>query len=256
MFRIKFLHSTFCFLILLLSFRAIASVSDSNTFDNTNIKTIPEFSAQYIVLHKSDPVGHATRQLSYLNNGDIRYHYETDVNWFIFSQERKETSIVQINNNQVIPLHYTYSRTGTGRDKGYEWAYDSENKTATNLKKNKDITIDFSNNLQDKLSYHLQQRLDLIKDPTLRDYNYPVISASGKIKNYNYKYDGTEDLILPYGLVNAIRLKREVKEKKRITYAWFAPELNYLLVKIYQIKNGTEQFEAQLESINHKENIK
>jgi len=37
-----------------------------------------------------------------------------------------------------------------------------------------------------------------------------------------------------------------VVEKKRITYAWFAPELNYLLVKLYQTKAGVEQFEAQL----------
>ena len=40
-----------------------------------------------------------------------------------------------------------------------------------------------------------------------------------------------------------------VKEKERVTYAWFAPELNYLLVKLYQVKAGTEQFEAQLSSL-------
>ena len=55
--------------------------------------------------------------------------------------------------------------------------------------------------------------------------------------------------MLPYGLVKAIRLKREVVDKKRVTYAWFAPELNYLLVKLYQVKGGVEQFEAQLTSI-------
>jgi hypothetical protein len=81
---------------------------------------------------------------------------------------------------------------------------------------------------------------------------YPVIGSKGTIKNYEYQYDGAEELILPYGLVNTIRLKREVNEKKRVTYAWFAPELNYLLVKIYQIKSGAEQFEAQLSELEYK----
>ena len=40
-----------------------------------------------------------------------------------------------------------------------------------------------------------------------------------------------------------------MKEKERVTYAWFAPELDYLLVKLYQMKGGTEQFEEQLSSL-------
>ena len=55
--------------------------------------------------------------------------------------------------------------------------------------------------------------------------------------------------MLPFGLVKAIRLKREVIEKKKITYSWFAPELNFLMVKIQQIKSGVEQFDAQLTSV-------
>jgi predicted homoserine dehydrogenase-like protein len=58
--------------------------------------------------------------------------------------------------------------------------------------------------------------------------------------------------MLPYGLIKTIKLKREIKEKKRVTYAWFAPELDYLLVRLYQVKKGTEQFEAQLMVIDTK----
>ena len=76
-----------------------------------------------------------------------------------------------------------------------------------------------------------------------------MISTRGSIKNYQYLYDGEEELILPFGLVKTIRLKREIVEKKRITYVWFAPELNYLMVKLYQVKAGAEQFEAQLSTL-------
>ena len=58
--------------------------------------------------------------------------------------------------------------------------------------------------------------------------------------------------MLPYGLVKALKYKREVAEKERVTYAWFAPELDYLLVRLYQIKEGVDQFEAQLDTFELK----
>jgi hypothetical protein len=210
---------------------------------------LPEFSAQYTVLHKSDPVGNAIRKLSYQADGSISYHYKTHVEWLIFSQTRSETSILTLNKNKVTPQHYIYTREGTGSDKRYEWRYNAATGEAKDIERKREHNVDFSNNLQDKLSYHLQHRLNLMINAKKSRYIYPVINTSGSIKDYIYEYDGEEELILPYGLIKTIRFKREVKEKERITYAWFAPELDYLLVKLYQMKAGTEQFEAQLSSL-------
>lgn len=229
----------------LLSLSCIASATQSKESISDSV-TIPEFSAHYTVLRKSDPVGKAVRKLSYQDDGTINYHYETYVKWLIFSQTRSETSILSIENNKVIPSHYTFTREGTGKDKRYEWRYDASKKQAKDIERKREHVVDFSNNLQDKLSYHLQHRLNLIEDSSQKNYVYSVINTSGTVNNYSYQYDGEEELILPYGLVKAVRYKREIKEKKRITYAWFAPEFDYLLVKLYQIKDGNEQFEAQL----------
>jgi hypothetical protein len=228
------------FLLLTHSFSLVAAESKH---------PIPEFSAQYTVLHKSDPVGTAIRELNYQEDGSINYHYKTDVEWLIFSQIRSETSILTIDNNKVIPQHYVYTREGTGRDKRYEWRYSAATGEAQDIERKRDHKVDFSNNLQDKLSYHLQHRLNLIVDASQMRYTYPVINTSGSIKDYAYQYDGEEELVLPCGLIKAIRFKREVKEKERVTYAWFAPKFDYLLVKLYQTKAGAEQFEAQLSSL-------
>ncbi len=247
------------YLLLCLSFSlfvtpTIATIQNLPTETSSQqkpslVKIIPAYKATYTLLHKSDPVGTAIRELTYLNDNKIKYHYETDISWLIFSDKRTETAIVSIKDNKVTPLHYDYSREGTGRDKSYQWQYNFAKKTATDLKDDKTITLDFTDGLLDKLSYHLQNRLDLISNPDQKRFIYPVISTRGSIKNYEYQYDGKEELILPFGLVKAIRLKREITEKKRITYAWFAPELNYLLVKLYQVKAGTEQFEVQLSTL-------
>lgn len=211
---------------------------------------LPPFTAHYSILHKSDVVGTAVRQLSYQADGNINYHYETKIEWLIFSQTRSETSILSIHNNQVIPQHYTYTREGAGKDKYYEWVYHANDNTAQDLGRKRDVTpLDFTHNLQDKLSYHLQHRLNLIADAKQKEYIYSVVNTSGTVSDHVYQYDNEEELILPYGLVKTIRFKREVKEKERITYAWFAPDLDYLLVKLYQVKAGNSQFEAQLSSI-------
>jgi len=212
---------------------------------NKNIVVKP-FVAEYTIIHNSSPVGKGIRKLIYLENGQAEYSYKTDIDWLIFTDNRKETSTVSIVGNQVIPSHYQYDREGTGRDKSYEWQYDIANKTAMDVKNNRTHKVKFPKNIQDKLSYHLQNRINLIKNPDQKHFVYPVISTSGSIKNHVYQFEGVEDVMLPFGLVKAFKLKREVIEKKRITYAWFAPELDYLMVKLYQAKGGVEQFEAQL----------
>jgi len=228
---------------------ALSLMSFANISDNNNKPMVKPFTAQYSILHKSSPVGTGVRTLEYLGNNQAKYSYHTDIEWLIFSDSRIESSVVELNNAKVTPTHYTFKREGTGRDKQFEWTYDVSQSKATDVIKSRTKHIEFPNNIQDKLSYHLQNRLDLINSPKQTHFVYPVISTAGKIKNYVYQYDGEEELMLPYGLVKTIRLKREVVEKKRITYAWFAPELDYLLVKLYQVKAGAEQFEAQLTSV-------
>ncbi|WDE10056.1 DUF3108 domain-containing protein [Thalassomonas haliotis] len=207
---------------------------------------VKPFTASYSIIHKDDPVGTASRQLSYQDDGSARYSYSTDIEWLIFSDTRKESSIVQLKDNKVIPKHYKYDREGTGRNKHYEWQYDVAGNSAFDVKEQQAIKADFSQNLQDPLSYHLQNRLNLLAHPEQKHFVYPVIKSSGKIKNYVYQYDGEEELLLPYGIIKTVKFKREVVDKKRITYAWFAPELDYLLVKLFQVKAGVKQFEAQL----------
>jgi hypothetical protein len=236
--------------LLLSSLTLFSSTSFAEAADKEDKVIVPAFNANYSILRSSKSVGKATRKLSYLENGMAKYSYHTDIEWLIFSDTRDETSIVKLDGNKVIPTNYVYKREGTGSDKLYKWSYDTANNTATDEKKNRTKTIDFPDNIQDSLSYHLQHRLNMITHPEQKQFVYPVIKSSGSLKNYVYQYDGEEEIMLPYGLVKTVKFKREVIEKKRITYAWFAPELDYLLVKLYQIKGDVEQFEAQLDSVD------
>lgn len=240
-----------CILFFLLTFTASAETKGSldESKQNNLSSSVQPFKAEYSIIRKSKKIGVGIRQLEKLHNNTYKYSYTTDSEWFIFSDIRSEESIVHVKNNKVIPTHYHFTRAGTGKDKSSEWTYDIEKSIAKNINKNNTISINYPETIQDKLSYHLQHRLNLLNAPVKENYVYPVIKTSGNISNYAYKYDGEEELMLPYGLIKTIKFKREVVEKKRITYAWFAPELNYLLVKLKQIKKGVEQFEAQLDTV-------
>ncbi|NQZ89190.1 MAG: DUF3108 domain-containing protein [Colwellia sp.] len=238
-----------CCIALVLASQSSLVLANDATNTNTEQHVIQPFTAKYNLIRSSDIVGTATRKLEYLTSEQAKYSYKTDIEWLIFSDIRQETSIVKLDLHKVTPMQYNFQREGTGRDKSYAWQYNIADNIAKNLKDKTELNVDFPSNIQDKLSYHLQNRLNLIQHPEQKLFVYPVISHSGKIKNYVYQYDGEDELMLPYGLVKTIRLKREVIEKKKVTYAWFAPELNYLLVKIQQIKSGVEQFEAQLTAV-------
>lgn len=223
--------------------------SDVNSPPTDNpVKTVAPFKAQYQVFRRGSSVGKAIRQLSMLENGQAEYSYNTDLKLFIFSDKRSETSVINWQGYQVIPSQYTYKREGTGKDKFYQWQYDVEAGQATDVRKKKSYQLDFPENVQDKLSYHFKHRLTMLNEPEKQSYSYPVVTTSGTVKDYQYQYDGKETIELPYGSLETIRLKRAVKNKDRVTYAWFAPELDYLLVKLRQLKDGSEQFEARLES--------
>lgn len=243
--------------IILSSFVVFTCLANSITAPTSNSTPQPQgaapkiapYQAQYTIFRKSDPLGTGVRELSYLDNNLAKYSYQSAIKWFIYSDKRTETSIIKLNNFTVTPTHYTFDRKSTTRDRKYQWKYDTENRLAQNIEANKTLTIDFPEGIQDKLSYHLQHRLALIENPTKKTFTYPVISTSGGIKNYTYQFDKKEELTVPFGTIKTIRLKREVKDKNKITYVWFAPELNYLLVKLKQEKDGSEQFEVQLNKL-------
>ena len=53
---------------------------------------------------------------------------------------------------------------------------------------------------------------------------------------------------LPIGNVEAIKVKRLYDNDKRQALAWFAPEMDYMLVRMWKGEKGVEQFEVQMKS--------
>ena len=64
----------------------------------------------------------------------------------------------------------------------------------------------------------------------------------------NFEVVEKEMISLPIGNVEAIKVKRLYDNDKRQAIAWFAPEMDYMLVRMWKGEKGMEQFEVQMNS--------
>lgn len=202
------------------------------------------YRAEYEVSRKGSVQGNALRELT--KNADNTYvlTYQSDIEWMIFSDERNERARFMVNNNQAIPLEYSMSRKGTGPDKQYNLVFDQSKKQIFSNKNKHPLKVDWKAEQKDLLTYQFQLRNDLKAGET--KFSYPIIDKNGNQRNYDFEVDGKETITLPIGNVETIRVKRLYDNNKRQAIAWFAPEYDFLLVKMYKGKEGIEQFQVQL----------
>lgn len=211
--------------------------------------TLASFTADYIVYRAGKKHGEAKRYLKQTGS-EYEFGYSSDISWLVFSDKRSETSHFTIENNQIKPSLYVMQRTGTGPNRHYELQLDHEKKQLKVGKKRQLKAIVWQDDLLDLISYQLQLSLDLQAGKT--EFSYTVLNKHGNTKVYNYKVVAEELLPLPYGNIRTLRIARiedDINSDKQI-YAWVAPDLDYMLVRLWRGEDNVEQFDVQLQTLS------
>lgn len=208
--------------------------------------SIDPYNAQYDVFRKGERYGSASRQFSELNNGQCKLKYTSKIKWMIFTDEREESGIFACDQNHITPLKYSMVREGTGKDKNYKLIFDQKNKQIKSNQSKYPLKLEWNQDFQDAISYQAQMRLDLIGGAT--EFDYPIVDKKGKSRHYKFEILGKETITLPIGNVETIKVKRLYDNDKRQALAWFAPSMDYLLVRMWKGEKGVEQFDIQLKS--------
>ncbi|WP_339725139.1 DUF3108 domain-containing protein [uncultured Paraglaciecola sp.] len=198
------------------------------------------FEAEYLVYRFNRSLGKAKLVLKADKNDLYRLDYYSKVSAFFLSDIRSETSFFSFNNSQLHPLTYAYSRSGTGSNKSTKIHFDNEKSSVTI---NQAQPINWSGQLDNQL-YRLDVQLKLASGK--REFEYDVINNRGELRHYELKVVGKEQLDLPFGMIEGIKVKIIRNNSSRETIAWFSPQLNYQLVKLTQFKDGDEQGEIRL----------
>lgn len=198
------------------------------------------FEAEYIVYRFGRSLGKARLSLKAENTNLYRLDYYSKVSAFFLSDVRSETSFFSFNDSQLQPLTYAYSRSGTGSNKSTRILFDAEKSKVT---VNQSLPIDWSGQLDNQL-YRLDVQLKLASGKS--EFEYNIVNNRGELRHYELKVVGKEQLDLPFGMIEGIKVRILRNNSSRETIAWFSPELNFQLVKLKQYKDGDEQGEIRL----------
>lgn len=212
--------------------------------------TLAPYEAHYKVTRGGSDYGEGYRMLETSPNGEWQLRGKTDISWFILSDVRETRSVFTYKEEaqRFDPIEFLYMRTGTGSDKSFHASFDAQQQEVRNVDTGRLIDINWQGGLYDEASVIEKLRLDVAAQNA--PYVYDIIDEKGRADEYRFAVLEEEQISTPYGQLNAVKVERVRDNNRRQTYFWFAPEIDYLLVKMQQFKEGDEQATMTLEKLN------
>lgn len=211
--------------------------------------SLGSYDARYEVRRGGSDYGEALRKLELTEDGHYQLANETEISFLFLSDVRRYDSKFNFAGAQVEPLTFSFKRSGTGRNKGIKVRFEPDSKQVIDVEAEAPLPVDWHEDLMDEASMLEQLRFDL-QHTEADEFSYQIIDDKGSNDLQKFRRVTTEQLSLPYGEVAAIKVARVRESKKRETLYWFAPELNYVLVKMQQRKEGDEVATLLLERLH------
>ena len=217
--------------------------SEANKMKDTLIdKPLKPFVSNFVAYRSGRDIGSANLKLVPVDNNEYELTYESKVSRFFLSDKRFEKTRFYNNDGILTPLVYDYKRTGTGKRKELSVTFDQQTQK---IQVDNKTEMDWNGECDNQLF-----RVDLPNKLAngVTNTSYDFINYRGEKRHYVFEVVATDNLSLPYGQITAIKVKIDRESATRVTYAWFAPSLNFNLVRLQQFKNDKEQGDMQLDS--------
>jgi hypothetical protein len=211
---------------------------------------LPDFKASYELTRGSMKIGNSTIELSTGSDGSYIYKSRSwPVRWVAWFLKDKlyETSRGTITDAGIRPDDYHYHRTGGSKEREARLVFDWERMVVENNVEDSPWEMDIPAGTIDKLASQLGMMHALANGEDDIAFN---IADGGKLKEYRFKVIDEETLELPAGTFKTIKITKLRDNKKRETYIWCAPALNYLPVRIWQREKDDSEYQSDLESFS------
>jgi len=211
---------------------------------------LPDFEASYELSRGSLRIGTSTVTLS--SDADGGYLYESRsiptrlVAWFLKDQLH-ETSRGTLSATVVRPDEYHYQRSGGRKERRDNLSFDWQHMTVENRVEGSHWKMDIPPGTLDKLVSQVAMMLALQQGKTDVTFN---IADRGKLKEYRFRQVGHETLELPAGTFETVKITKLRDNKRRETYVWCAPALNFLPVRIWQREKDGSEYQSDLASFS------
>jgi len=198
------------------------------------------FEVEYEVGNNMISAGSATLQLAKRGDEWVYSLKTTPTGVFKLTGKGRiqEVSVFSVVNSegkqQLRPQHYTYRQDKENRRSVDAWFDWSQNQLRYQ-RRGEEFTEEFSDPLLDRLSVTLTV-MDELKKNNFQQAELLVFD-NGRVKTMVFTNEGNETVNTTTGPVSTIRVKSKAAGGgTRHTITWFAPELDYVPVKIEQYK--------------------
>ncbi|RUO65094.1 Protein of unknown function [Pseudidiomarina planktonica] len=239
-------------LCVVAGFMMATAMPAAATHDKVEQSDLTPFKADYVVTRGGSDYGHAVRTLQTTKNDAYKLTMMTDISWLFLSDKRTFNSEFKLKDNRVQPLVFSYSRTGTGSDKSFAARFDYDQQRLVNQANDKAVGLEWNANRLDEASALVQLQRDVAQadkaDSKTREWQYNVVDEKGADDTLKFRWKSKKEVQLPYGTLETIVVERVRENSSRVTDYWFAPELNYNLVRMYQAKDGDETATLELKN--------
>lgn len=185
--------------------------------------------------------GSATRTLEERSDGT--WIYRTKVDSFIADID--ESLILRWQDNRVVPLKYRYRLSGfliRNREEAID--FDWDNGVASGHHEGDRFSLELEPGALDPMGYQLQLHQDIRAGK--REMEYRVIDKGGYDTD-RFAVINEEVLRTDQGNVNTLKAEK-VRDgsSKRQTLMWFAPEQEYLLIRLRQVEPDGSSYEIMI----------
>lgn len=202
------------------------------------------FSANYTADFKSAPFsGTAERSLAMRRDGDWELRFEASM----LVATLTERSRFRVEPGVLLPVSYQYSRNGLGSSSSVEQDFDWNSRQILGMRKGKAYRVPLHRGLLDRSTYQLALQQDVANGKT--SMTYQVLDET-EVETYDFRVLGEEGVRTRAGVIRAVKVERvrDPGQSRRRTTLWFAPEWNYLLVRLHQRENDGKEYQIMLKS--------
>lgn len=200
-------------------------------------------------------------QVSYrgLNGGEIesnfkrgaangQWQYETHVYPSLLarlaiSSQAHELSVVQVSADGVRPLSFNFDDGSTDAAKDVRLAYDWNALTVSGSVEGRPVSLAIAPGTHDTSSVQAAMILELLAGRKPQGFK---IITSGKLREYRYWPEGAQQVMTPYGKVDAEVWASQRTGSNRVTKTWHAASLGYVPVQAIQYRKGNPEVQMKL----------
>lgn len=180
--------------------------------------------------------------------GNDRYRFSIVAKNFLFDLE--EHCTFTLKNDHLQSLNYQSVRGSFFKKKKKQINFDWNTKQAAfhNKKWNGNLPLNENSFAPQCSLLELSRRIK----SGAKTVSFSEVTA-GKIKQRDYQVVGSEKINVPYGTIDTIKVQRVSAKPNtnngKETYIWFAPDLNYLAVKVLEQKDKGDTYKLQLKAL-------